>query len=71
MVLKVRPRVTVDVKKTLEVLASNPQLVLALHRVFARLYKKAGVRLTQAEKAGLFKEIGAAILKAPKHIHPM
>jgi hypothetical protein len=58
---RVRARVTADVKKALEMLASDPKLVLALHRVLARLYKKANVDLTPAEKAGLFKEIGASI----------
>jgi hypothetical protein len=55
---RVRSRVTENVEKTLEVLKSDPKLLLAMHRTFARLYKKAGVTLTPAEKAGLFKEIG-------------
>lgn len=56
-----RPKITANVKKALGVLAGDPKLTRELHEVLARLYEKAGVKLTQAEKAALLAEVGASI----------
>jgi hypothetical protein len=59
----VKPRFTVSVKEAFEVYVESPALIRALHAVMARLYKKAHVRLTRAEKSALLIMIGRAVAK--------
>ncbi len=60
---RVKPKVTANVKRTFDVYADSPDLILAFHGVLGALYKKAHVRLTRAEKSALIIMIGQAITK--------
>ncbi|MBZ5588432.1 MAG: hypothetical protein LAO05_07705 [Acidobacteriia bacterium] len=65
---RTEPKVTENVKKALATLLDDEKLLLDLHVVFARLYEKANVKLTRAEKSSLFSEIAAEIASGHRPI---
>ena len=60
---EVEPTFTENVTKTFDVYVDQPKLISDLHEVLGRLYEKAKVHLTRAEKAALLIVIGKAIAK--------
>lgn len=54
-------RVTSNVSRVLSTLQEDETLVKELHSVLNKVYEKAGVRLTQMEKAAFMKELGDEI----------
>lgn len=63
-----RPPTSDNVKKVIETLEKDPDLVKELNQVLAKAYDKAEVTLTQGEKADLFSLIACFIRMGMKRV---
>lgn len=53
------PATSHNVRKVVETFKKDPQLLLEMHQVLTKAYEKAGVTLTQSEKAQVLSALAA------------